>query len=820
MQENAPKHRQRTPLMIKILFWLILLVAAAGLAVAGVIAYYDRDLPSTNELENYHPKTSTRFFDSEGGLLAEYAEQRRVYTPISAIPDIVKNSFIAAEDQNFYNHSGVDIWSIARAMAQNLQTKVKGSGAISGGSTITQQVVKNILLTNERSLARKVKEAILAVRVTSVMSKDKILEVYLNEIFLGNRSYGVVAAANNYFGKSIDQLTIEEAAMLAGMPKAPSEFDPHRNPKRALERRNYVITRLAEDGYITRAQADAAIAKPIKLASVKEKDIVTSYFAEEVRRELDKRYGKKELYEGGMTVHTTIDPRLQKIAEKALFNGLTRYDRNHGWRGPIAKIGLGQWQADLAKVHAPEGLGPWKLAAVLKIEDKKAIIGFTDGTQNYIPYDGLKWAKKWLPGQRTGGQPANVKDVLNQGDVVAVSLAEEKNKDGKTETKDYYKLEQIPDVNGAIVVMDQQSGRVLAMVGGYIYGSSQFNRATQAMRQPGSAFKPFVYLTALENGFTPGTIVNDGPIEIPQGPGLPMWTPKNYSGDFLGYIPMRKGLEKSRNSVTILLALMLGVDKVQEMAKRMGILDNPSPYYSMVLGAQETTLIRLTNAYSMLANGGRQLTPIYIDRIHDRTGKIIYRGDTRECDNCRNINASLPPQILDSSRQLVDPVSDYQIVDMLQGVVQRGTATKALELGRPLAGKTGTTNDSYDNWFMGFSPDLVVGTYIGFDNPKNMGEGATGASTALPVFIDFMREAMAGVPPKPFKIPNGVKFQKVDISTGLPAADDANPANVKMEVLNPNAPAITYSNAYKEFISNKAQSDPNGADGSINSGIY
>lgn len=819
MEETPRKKPQKTSLLIKVLFWLIMLVAAAGLCFAGLIAYYDRDLPQTAELENYYPKTSTRLFDSEGGLLAEYAEQKRVYTPITEIPDVIKNSFIAAEDQNFYTHSGVDIWSILRAMVQNVQTKVTGSGTISGGSTITQQVVKNILLTNERSLARKVKEAILAVRVSNVMSKDKILEVYLNEIFLGNRSYGVVSASYNYFNKSIDELTIEEAALLAAMPKAPSDFDPRRNPKRALERRNYVISRMQSDGYIPKEQADEAIAKPIKLAEPKERDIVTSYFAEEVRRELDKRYGKKELYEGGMTVHTTLDPKMQRYAEKALYKGLTDYDRKHGWRGPLKTIGLSNWQTELSDMPAPEGLGPWKLAVVLKA-DKNAVIGFADGSQSSISYDGLKWAKKWLPGQRWGGQPSSVKEVVKPGDVVAVSQVEEKDKEGKVTKKDAYNLEQIPDVNGGIVVMDPESGRVLAMVGGYIYGSSQFNRATQAYRQPGSAFKPFVYLTALENGFTPGSIVLDGPIEIPQGPGLPMWTPKNYSGDFMGYIPLRKGLEKSRNAVTILLSLMLGVDKVQEMAKRLGIIDNPQPYYSMVLGAQETTLMRLTNAYGIVANGGRQIQPILIDRIHDRNGKVIFRGDQRECDNCRNVSAAEPPQILNASRQLIDPVTDYQLINIMEGVVQRGTATRALELGRPLAGKTGTTNESFDNWFMGFSPDIVVGTYIGFDNPKNMGEGATGSSTALPVFIDFMKEAMAGVPPKPFKIPNGVRFQKIDASTGMAADENSVPDSTRMEVINPNAPAITYSDQYKEYIANKIQADPEGADGDLDSGIY
>jgi penicillin-binding protein 1A len=405
--------------------------------------------------------------------------------------------------------------------------------------------------------------------------------------------------------------------------------------------------------------------------------------------------------------------------------------------------------------------------------------------------------------------------------VKAYGVWVEKDKDGKVTLKDAYSLQQIPNINGAIIAIDPHSGRVLAMVGGYTYGNSHFNRATQAHRQPGSAFKPFVYLAALENGFNASSVVNDGPIEIPQGPGLPTWTPKNYSGDFMGYIPLRKGLERSRNAVTILLALMLGVDKIQEVTKRLGIIDNPQPFYSMVLGAQETTLLRLTTAYAVIANGGKEVKPIFIDRIHDRTGKIIYRGDTRECDNCKNVSAITPPNILDNSKQLVNPISNYQLIDIMQGVVTRGTATKALVLGRPLAGKTGTTNDSYDNWFLGFTPDLVVGTYIGFDSPRTMGEGATGASTTLPVFVDFMKQALNDVPAKPVPLPDGAVFTKTDISTGMPATEDSHPENVRMEIINPNAPQIIYSQAYKEFIANKAETDPLGADGDIDSGgIY
>ena len=779
----------------KIAFWLFILGCVGVIAVIGVFSYYSKELPSTAELKNYYPKTSTRLYDAKGGLLAEFAEEKRVFVPIGYIPQRVKNAFIAAEDQNFYEHGGVDLMGILRAVVKNTAAKVTGSGAISGASTITQQVVKNILLSKEKTYTRKIKEAILAVRVTKSIPKDKILEIYLNEIFLGNRSYGVVSAAYNYFNKSINELTIEEAALLAAMPKAPSQFDPKRNYKRALERRNWVIDRMLEENFVTKAEAAAAKEKPIALAEGKEKQIVTGYFAEEVRRWLVDKYGEDVVYREGLIVQTTLDPRLQGIAEQALFNGIVSYDRRHGWRLPIAHIDdVDLWQELLAGVKDPKEIGPWRLAAVLSVTDKKAEIGLKDGTTSFIPYDEVKWARKWYQGQLFGGQPASVKAVLKVGDVVAVS----QKKDEKGNLK-FYSLEQIPDINGAMMAMDQNTGRVLAMVGGYTYGDSSFNRATQAKRQPGSSFKPFVYLAALENGFLPSTIINDGPITVPQGPGMPMWSPKNYSNDYLGRIPLRTGLAKSRNNVTVLMSLMLGVDKVQEMAKRMGILDDPQPYYSMVLGAAETTLLRMTTGYSMIANNGKKLDPIFVDRVQDRTGKTIYVSDKRQCSGCKGDIADQMPEIIDNRPQIVDPATTYQLITMLEDVVKYGTSTKALILKRPVAGKTGTTNDSLDTWFMGISPDMVVGTYIGFDQPKTMGKDATGASVPLPVFIEFMQQALKDVPAKPFKIPAGVRFQKIDTRTGKLANEFSDPSATKLEVINPKAPQqIQYSDEYRQ----------------------
>ncbi len=790
------------------LFWVFLLICFGAVGVFAIFAFYSKDLPSTEELKNYYPKTTTRLYDANGGLLAEFASERRVFVPIGFIPDNVKQAFISAEDQNFYEHSGVDVISIIRAMGNNAINKFTGHGGVSGGSTITQQVVKNLLLTKERSFSRKAKEAILAIRVTQSMSKDKILEIYLNEIFLGNRSYGVVAAAYNYFNKSIDELTIEEAAFLAGLPKAPSEFDPRNNYERSMQRRNYVLQRMRHNGYITQEQAETAAAKPIALREAKEKEIVSTSFAEEVRRFLVTKYGEEQAYGGGLTVRSTLNPKLQKFAEKALYEGITGYDRNHGWRGPISHVqDLELWKEQLSAIKDPQQLGLWKLAAVLSTSDKSAQVGFKDGKTATLGFDGVKWARKWYSGQRIGLPPSNIKEVIKAGDVVAVSFKDDK-----------YTLEQIPDVNGAMIVMDPSSGRVLAMVGGYPYGNSDFNRATQAKRQPGSSFKPIVYLAALENGFLPSTVVNDGPIAIPQGPGLPMWTPKNYGGDFLGPIPLRMALAKSRNNVTVLLSLMMGVGKVQEMATRLGVLDKPEPYYSMVLGADETTLMKLITAYAVIDNNGKQVKPILIDRIQDRAGRTIFKGDTRECIGCSGDKISATaPQIVDNAKQLVDPATTYQLITMMQGVIQFGTATRAKILGRPIAGKTGTTNDSLDTWFMGFTPDIVVGTYIGFDHPRTLGRDATGASVPLPAFISFMQNAMKDVPPKQFAIPSGVRLQRIDLATGRAPNEFTNPANIGMEVINPHAPGnINYSDEYKErYLGGSGVGS-----GSIDSGLY
>ncbi len=762
-----------------------------GLVVA-VFAYFSRDLPDHAQLADYNPAVVTRLYAADGKLLEEYSRQNRIFVPITAMPTRLKQAFLAAEDSNFYTHPGVDFFSVMRAISQNISHYMAGRNTLIGASTITQQVAKNMLLTNERTLTRKVKEAILAFRMSAAFSKDRILELYLNEIYLGAGSYGVAAAALNYFNKSIDELTAEEAAMLAALPKAPSTYDPRRNYDRALARRDWVLERMYEENFLTEEEMYVAMDEPINLHS---RDVTATanagFFAEEVRRGLADRYGQDVLYEGGLTVLTTLDPELQHIAQNALRDGLVSYDRRHGFHGPITTVSTEGWEERLQQMPHPAGLGDWKLAVVLKIGDQAVTIGVEDGSTGFITFKALKWAQ-----QDTSGTWRKPRYVLKKGDVIAVKRLEAKG--------NAFGVRQVPRVNGAIVAMDPHTGRVLAMVGGLTYKSSQFNRATQAKRQPGSAFKPFVYLAALENGFTPSSLINDEPIEFEMGEkrrkttrprmseaerllaeleeemGLEerkIWAPQNYSGDFYGPTTLRTGLEKSRNVMTVHLGLALGIDKVMEVARRFAISENPQRNMATVLGAAEVTLLDVVAAYAALVNGGKKVEPAFIERTQDRNGKTIYRRDARECDNCiffdeGAITTYNPPLLLDTREQLTDRRTAYQMVSMLEGVVQRGTGVRAHVIGKPLAGKTGTTNSSKDAWFIGFSPDLVVGVYVGFDHPRPLGEKETGASVALPVFVNFMEEALKDTPAIPFRIPPGIKLVRIDKKTGfLPSGE-------------------------------------------------
>ncbi len=751
---------------------LLGLVGATGLVIFA-ISYYSQDLPDYSQLKEYQPPVITRLYAGDGRLMAEYAEEKRVFVPVDVMPDLLKKAFIAAEDQNFYRHQGVDYMAIIRAGVTNLRYAGSSKRPI-GASTITQQVAKNFLLTNEVSLRRKIREAILAFRMEKALSKDRLLELYLNEIFLGRRAYGVAAAGLAYFNKSLDELSLAEMAYLAALPKGPNNYNPLTKPEAARERRDWVLDRMAADSYITRAQAESAKTGPVQTFEPDPTKIVTArFFAEEVRRELIARYGEKSLYNEGLAVRTTIDPRLQGIAEMALRNGLMAYDRRWGWRGPLASFPTTtDWKDNLLSVAAPKAMPPgWRLAFVLDAARDHAALGFADGTRGTIPLEHVKWAKRRLKEGGFSAEPASTADVLARGDVVMVEAVttEEPAAEGKPAAKKTsYALRQVPRVNGALVAMDPHTGRVLALQGGWNYEQSEFNRATQALRQPGSAFKPFVYLTALEKGFTPSTLILDAPFVIDQGPGMPKWRPSNYKGEYYGPTTLRVGVEKSRNLMTVRLAHAVGMDAVVKTAHDFGITEM-EPHLANSLGAGETTVLRMATAYAMLVNGGKKVTPTLVDRIQDRRGKTIYRHDSRACGECGTLlewNSQQAPLPADNRPQVVDARYAYQMVSILEGVVQRGTAVKIKDLGFPVAGKTGTTNESRDVWFMGFTPDLVVGVFVGFDEPESLGKRETGSSVSLPVFRDFMVEAMKDIPPVPFRIPPGIRQIQINAHTG------------------------------------------------------
>lgn len=748
-------------------------------ATSGLLWHFSKDLPDYSQLQDYEPPVMTRVHAGDGSLLAEFARERRLYLPIQAVPKLVINGFLAAEDKNFYEHGGLDFTGIARAAvnyAQNFGSNRRPQGA----STITQQVAKNFLLTNEVSLARKVKEALLALKIERTYTKDKILELYLNEIYLGMGAYGIAAASLVYFDKSVNELTIPEIAYLAALPKGPNLFHPFRQRERALERRNWVIDRMAESGFIKVADADKAkrTALGVTTRPSGTRIFTAEYFAEEVRRELYERYGEKKLYEGGLSVRTTLEPKLQVLARKTLTEGLVNFDERQGWRGPVNKMDLtGDWGVKLAEVKALNDINPWRLAVVLEVSDQSARIGLQpsrdpggsvskDREIGILSLDGVKWARV------SGKAPAKVGQVLNAGDIVYVS---------PTANNGQFRLQQLPEVSGAMVVQDPWTGRVLAMVGGFSYDQSQFNRATQALRQPGSSFKPFVYAAALDNGYTPSTLVLDAPLEIDQGAGQGTWSPQNYEGKFYGPSTLRFGIEHSRNVMTVRLAQDIGMPMVADYAKRFGIYDDLPPYLSFALGAGETTLLRMVTAYSMLDNGGRRVKPTLVDRIQDRYGHTVYKHDERECIGCNapKWGNQPEPSLVDRRQQVLDPMTAYQITSMMEGVVLRGTAGGAgfqKEVGKPVAGKTGTTNDEKDAWFIGFTPDIVVGVYLGYDKPRHLGRGATGGGLVAPIVKDFMKVALADKPAVPFRVPPGIKLVRVDPKTGVRAGPETQKA--------------------------------------------
>ncbi len=744
-------------------------------AIAYILNYYGQDLPDYKQLKNYEPPIVTRLYAGDGRLLAEFAQEKRVFVPIEFIPDRVKQTFIAAEDQNFYTHSGIDIVAVMRALIKNISNKAAGvNKRPEGASTIAQQVAKNFFFTSEVSYERKLKEAIVAYRMNKSLGKDQILELYLNQIYLGSGAYGVAAAALFYFDKSLDELSLAEASYLAALPKAPNKYNPLRNHDEALERRNWVIGRMVEEGYATQEEADLAKLEPLQMKTDSSERVDAPYFAEEVRRELQERFGEDSLYQGGLAVKTSVDPHFQSVAEKAMRAGLVAYDRRHGWRGPVTKFDtMEDWRTRLSKIQKPEGLiDEWSLALVLEVSEQTAKLGFTSPDLNgELTLEDSKWARKYLnEGYALGPEINALTEMLSPGDVIIVEKAPPE-EDGQQ--NNIYTLQQIPDIQGGFIALDPHTGRVLAMQGGwnYRYGASEFNRATQAQRQPGSAFKPFVYLAALDKGFTPATLVLDAPFVLHSENG-DTWKPTNYSNEFYGPTPIRVGVEKSRNLMTVRLADFLGMDLIAKYSDHFGITDKMQPHLANSLGATETTLLRMTTAYAMLVNGGKKVTPTFIDRIQNRYGETIFKHDTRPCAKCGDMirwQDQPIPVIPDTREQIADPRTTYQMVSIMEGVVQRGTAVRLRSLNRPMAGKTGTTNESRDAWFIGFTPNLVVGVYGGFDNPRSLGRKETGSSVALPIFKDFMEEALKDRPPVPFRIPPGIRNIRINAETGVRA---------------------------------------------------
>ena len=770
---------------------LLLVLLGVGLVGGGVGGYalvrgIAGDLPDYRFLADYEPPQMSRIYAADSRLMAELANERRVFVPLEAIPQRVQQAFVSAEDQRFWEHQGVDPIGVGRAVVTALEQY--GSGRrMSGASTITQQVAKNMLVGADRTMTRKVREAILALRIEQALPKERILELYLNEIFLGAQAYGVAAAAQAYFNKALDELTLAEAAFLGALPKAPNNYNPVRFPEAAKARRDWVIDRMAEDGAITAAEAAAARAEPLVPRPTRRPEVlaVGQHFTEEVRRELVSRFGPEQAAEGGLVVRTSLDPALQAATEGALRNGLTAYDRRRGgWRGPVARISPAAtaWLPALAEVERPGGALPdWRLAVVLEIRGNEARLGLVDRADPRGPaqprtatlaLEDAAWARRALDNNRLGGTPRRIADVVAPGDVVLVEAAGG-GPGGAAARPERMALRQAPAVEGAIVALDPETGRVLAMAGGWSFDKSQFNRVTQAIRQPGSSFKPFVYLTALEAGIPPNQRFLDGPFELQTAQGV--WRPTNYGGGTgAGYVTIRTALEKSYNLVTVRLAQEIGMDRVSDVAARFGVIPNMPRYLAMSLGAGETTVLRMAAGYASFVNGGREVAPTLIDTVQDHRGRLIWRSDVRRCAGCDAAGPAAGPPALAGERRLVtDPIAAYQMVNLLTGVVQRGTGARAGEgLGRPIAGKTGTTDDYKDAWFVGFTPDIVVAVWIGFDEPRSLrapgenGQDVTGGRLAAPIFREVLAAALRDSPAVPFRAPPGVALVRTQLDGG------------------------------------------------------
>ncbi len=764
--------------MLRFLGWLFGAGFMVVLGIAGAAFYViwdvSRDLPDYKQLAAYEPPVMTRMHAADGSLLGEFAEERRLFVPIKSMPKALIHAYLSAEDKTFFQHSGLDYQGIFAAVVRYLQVKATGKGQIVGASTITQQVAKNFLLSNEQTISRKIKEALVVQRIEASFSKEQILELYLNEIFLGFNSYGVAAASLNYFGKPLDQLSLEEMAYLAALPKGPNNYHPFRHEKRAKERRNWVIEQMNENGYITETERDEAKAKPFVVSprNFGGQLFAAEGFGEEVRRVLVNMYGKEKLAKGGYSVRTTLDPKLQIFARQALAKGLIGFDRKRGFRGAVKQVVLdgSDWAEKLVGMQLPGDMSPWRYAVVLGADEQQLTVGLQPILQvngkpdqaretGIIPLQNLKWARYYVDGTELGPEIVAASDVAKTGDVIVVAPAV---------TASQYHLVQIPEVEGALVAMDPHTGRVLSMVGGFSYGGSQFNRATQAKRQPGSAFKPIVYAAALDNGYTPSSVVLDAPIEFKMQDGK-IWKPKNYQEKFYGPSTLRRGIEQSRNAMTVRLADDLGMTRIADLAERLGIYEKMPKHLALSLGAGETTLLKMTTAYGIIANGGKKIDATFIDRIQDRFGKTVYRHDKRSCEQCLigEFNAAQPePELAEIAEEVINPYTAYQMTSMLEGVVERGTGKKLRELGKPVAGKTGTSNEERDAWFIGYTPDLTVGVYVGFDNPKPMGKKRTGGELAAPIVQDFMALALKGKAAVPFRVPRAIELIPINATSG------------------------------------------------------
>ena len=730
----------------KSIFGIILL----GLLFAfSTLWYFSSDLPDYKILSSYKPPISSRVHSGQGQLIAEYALQKRFFIPYESIPKNVIYSFLSAEDKNFFSHPGVDAKSITRAIVKNMKN-IFSNKRLEGASTITQQVAKNFLLTNEVSIKRKIKEAILAFRIERAYSKERIMELYLNQIYLGEGTYGIAAASLEYFDKAVSELNYEEAAMLAALPKAPSKYNPYKSKKIAKTRRDFVLKNLYENSYINESEYKNLINKKIRIKKRKIELLEeANFYAEEVRRIISDTYGYDNLYKGGLSIRTPMNSDYQKETVYALRKGLESYDKRHGWRGPITNIVSKNWKNQIEKFIIDKSL-QWRLAKVIEVNKLSIKIETEDSEIGFINFKNVSWTRK-----------KSFDDILKLDDIIYVEKIK----------KDKWSLKQLPKINGAIVVMDPYTGRVLAMSGGFSYNLSEFNRATQAKRQPGSAFKPFVYAAALENGFTPSTLILDAPFVMDQGEGLKTWKPENYGKKFYGPSTLRTGIEKSRNLMTVRVAQKVGFEQISKVANSFGIYNHVPELLSVSLGSAETTLVRLTNAYCTFVNGGKKVDPIFIDRVQDRRGKTIFNSDKRKCMGCKEISylEEKIPFIEDNKAQIISPETAYQMTSLMEGVVKRGTGRKLRNLNIPLAGKTGTTNKNMDAWFLGFTSKLVIGVYVGFDVPKSLGKYETGAKAALPIFKTFIEKVVKKKDARPFKIPKNINLVLVDAETGMKA---------------------------------------------------